>query len=536
MEPGPNSSNVGIVRSVSRCAAGVVFAVGLAVLGGWLFDVQALKSVHPSLVTMKANTATCFVLIGVSLWLLVAEPIGPARRRLGQACAFTVGAVGLLTLVEYLSGWNLGIDQLLFREGPQAVATSHPGRMAPNTALCFLCIGGVLLLRQGRAGARFWLSEALVHLAGLVGLVGLLGYIYGVSEFTGLAASTKMAVHTAVAFLVAYAGLVAARPERGLAAMLAWDCPGGMLLRRLLPTVIVLTILIGWLRVASERQGLTVFGTALRVTVDIVILGAALIVAARMLHRLDTGRKRAEQELQRLNTRLEQRTVELESVNAELEAFAYSVSHDLRAPLRAMDGFSQAVLEDYGDKLDAQGQHFLTRVREGARRMGELIDGLLRLSRVTRKEMSGERVDLSEMAKQVALELRTSQPGRQAEVRIQDGLVVRGDPTLLRAALENLLGNAWKFTGKKPSARVEFGSVKQGSEPVYFVRDNGAGFETAYADKIFVPFQRLHPATEFPGSGIGLATVQRIIHRHGGRIWAQGAPGEGATFYFTLKA
>jgi light-regulated signal transduction histidine kinase (bacteriophytochrome) len=161
---------------------------------------------------------------------------------------------------------------------------------------------------------------------------------------------------------------------------------------------------------------------------------------------------------------------------------------------------------------------------------------VLRLSRVTRKEMSDERVDLSEIAKQVALELRTSQPERRAEIHVQDALAVRGDPSLLRAAMENLLGNAWKFTGKKPSARIEFGSVKEGSETAYFVRDNGAGFDMAYADKLFAPFERLHPATEFSGSGIGLAAVQRIIRRHGGRIWAQGAPGEGATFYFTLKA
>ena len=237
-----------------------------------------------------------------------------------------------------------------------------------------------------------------------------------------------------------------------------------------------------------------------------------------------------------LEQRVAERTAELAAVNKELEAFAYSVSHDLRAPLRSMDGFSQALLEDYGDVLDETGRDYLRRVRNASQRMGQLIDDLLTLSRVTRREMHFTRVDLTALARSVARELREMEPERKVEVVIQDGLLARGDPRLMTIVLENLLNNAWKFTGKREEARIEFGSTLVDGGEAYYVRDNGAGFDMAYADKLFGAFQRLHRATEFPGTGVGLATVQRIIHRHGGRVWAEGAVGQGATFYFTLPS
>ncbi|MEI6186440.1 MAG: ATP-binding protein [Dehalococcoidia bacterium] len=225
---------------------------------------------------------------------------------------------------------------------------------------------------------------------------------------------------------------------------------------------------------------------------------------------------------------------ELAAVNKELESFSYSVSHDLRAPLRSIDGFSQALLEDYTDKLDDQGRNYLQRVRSNTQKMGELIDDLLKLSRVTRSEMKLEMVNLSTLAQSIANELQQTQPGRQVEFVKTPGLNASGDANLLRLLLENLLGNAWKFTAKHPQARIEFGSTRVDGKQVFFVRDDGAGFDMTYADKLFTPFQRLHAAGEFPGIGIGLATVQRIIHRHGGRVWAEGEIEKGAIFYFTL--
>ncbi len=225
---------------------------------------------------------------------------------------------------------------------------------------------------------------------------------------------------------------------------------------------------------------------------------------------------------------------ELERKNKELEAFSYSVSHDLRAPLRSIEGFSQALLEDYADALDAEGKSHLQRVRAAARRMGELIADLLDLSRVGSAELRRTRVDLSELARSVLAELARRDAGRTVETQVQDGLLADADGRLIQVALENLLGNAWKFTAKAPGAKITFGAEPRDGRAVYVVRDNGAGFDMSYADKLFSPFQRLHSDAEFSGTGIGLATVYRIVDRHGGRVWAEGAVGRGASVYFTL--
>jgi PAS domain S-box-containing protein len=224
----------------------------------------------------------------------------------------------------------------------------------------------------------------------------------------------------------------------------------------------------------------------------------------------------------------------LEDVNKELQSFSYSVSHDLRGPLRTMDGFSQALLEDHSQHLDEKGKHYVGRIRTAAQRMGRLIDDLLQLSRLTRMEMRVKPVDLSTMALAVIGELRESEPGRIVEVLIEPGLETRGDPGLLQVALQNLLSNAWKFTSRRERAVIEFGRVNDQPDSAFFVRDNGAGFDMQYADHLFSPFQRLHAEEEFKGTGIGLATVQRIIRRHSGRIWAEAAEEQGATFYFQL--
>ena len=247
-------------------------------------------------------------------------------------------------------------------------------------------------------------------------------------------------------------------------------------------------------------------------------------------------RKETERHIQQLNTALRERAMVLESVNHELEAFSYSVSHDLRAPLRAVDGFSRILLDEYADQLNDTGKDRLKRIRAAAQRMATLIDDLLKLSRITRSELKREDVNLSVLAGEVIEELHRQEPERAVQCMIQPDLIAWGDARLLRIVLDNLLGNAWKFTGKRPDAQIEFGMHSQDGESVYFVRDNGAGFDMAYAEKLFGAFQRLHETSEFPGTGIGLATAQRIIHKHGGRIWAEGEVEKGATFYFTLEA
>ena len=253
-----------------------------------------------------------------------------------------------------------------------------------------------------------------------------------------------------------------------------------------------------------------------------------------MIVRDITEQKRAEEALIKEKEEVEKKTHQLQVYVNELESFAYSVSHDLRAPLRSIDGFSQVLLEDYNDKLDDEGKDYLQRVRSASQHMAELIDDLLNLSRVTRCDMGSTNVDLSALAQTIAAEFKQNEPERDVQFTIAPGLVVRGDANLLRIALENLLGNAWKFSSGREHARIEMGYARNNGRSAYFVRDNGAGFNMDYTDKLFGVFQRLHSDKEFEGTGIGLATVQRIISRHGGTIWAEGAVGRGATFYFRL--
>jgi PAS domain S-box-containing protein len=276
-------------------------------------------------------------------------------------------------------------------------------------------------------------------------------------------------------------------------------------------------------------------GSEFPVEISLSPLKTAESVWVTSIIRDITQRRGDEENIRRLNRDLQQRAVALDAANKELEAFSYSVSHDLRAPLRAIDGFGQALLEDCATSLNEQCRQYLQRIRAATQRMGALIDDLLMLSRVTRAEIRREPVDLGQLAQSVIAGLETAEPGRKVERQIQAEMMADGDPRLMRIVFENLLGNAWKFSRYASPARIVAGSHMDNSGTlVYYVRDNGVGFDMAYADKLFGAFQRLHAVSDFPGTGIGLATVQRIIHRHGGRVWAESETGKGASFYFTL--
>jgi signal transduction histidine kinase len=266
---------------------------------------------------------------------------------------------------------------------------------------------------------------------------------------------------------------------------------------------------------------------------EVARVGAAF---DNMTSVIATERKALADANRELDERVRARTRQLEEANREHKAFAYTISHDLRGPLRTLSGFSEVLLEDYAGELDATARDYLTRIQNGAHSMGALIEGLLKLSRVNQAEINNERLDLSAMCAELIEELRDHEPDREIEVHIQPSVYADGDRHLLRDALSNLIGNAWKFTARTPRAQISFGAGHRNGTTVYYVRDNGAGFEPAYADKLFAPFQRLHNSREFAGAGIGLSTVQRIIQRHDGTVWASGEKDAGATFYFTLHS
>jgi signal transduction histidine kinase len=316
--------------------------------------------------------------------------------------------------------------------------------------------------------------------------------------------------------------------------------------------MLALALLLAWLiaeRITAPIRQLTADAAALgaghlsrRTTVtsgcEIGVLASAFNESAGAIEHLVDNLRATQNELRGLNLHLEQRvkdrTVQLAAVNTELEAFSFSVSHDLRAPLRRIDGFGVALLEDYGDRLDDDGRLMLNRLSAGCEQMSLLIDDLLRLSRVSRAELVYRKVDLTALAREIVSELRAAQPDHPVEVSTPDGLTVHGDASLLRVVLQNLLSNAWKFTRGQARPTIELGVVSQEGVPTFYVRDNGVGFDESKADRLFRAFQRLHDARDFEGTGVGLATVQRVIHRHGGRVWAEGVVGTGATFWFTV--
>ena len=670
-------------RDVSHWSGVTAFCVGAGALAGWVLDIGVLKSILPGWVEMKANTAVAFVLMGVAL-LTLAPPRSSGRSRIstslslfGRACGLCVGLVGLLSLSEYVFGWNPGFDQWLFVEPAGAVGTTNPGRMAPDTALCFALLAVALeLLRRPRSskvslvaaasfgavvtavaasaillyatpalgsfgwwgltmmaaptaalfatiGAsvtlRAWQDEVSIWSLGRTPSIAFLGglalllfiglntsrsiarlseadrFVTNVAEFhqtttlamaelahaqthtrgyviTGEARylrSQRAAIECCRAALAELRQLVAGNPREEEYCFLLevraneaieWFSRAGALERTNLSDEARRELVeqgedrMESLRLMVARRELedrrmlqlhrleaarasrlahvvSFAGTAVGVIVFLSVLFA--------LNRAFEERKRAEIALEQLNATLEeqiaQRTAQLEATNRELQAFSYSVSHDLRAPLRGIDGGSHALLEDFGDRLGEEARNYLDRIRSEIQRMGALIDDLLALSRLTVAALHKDYVDLSAMARTIADRLSDREPQRRVEFVIEDGLIAFCHRHFLDAALGNLLENAFKFTGKTPNARIEFGKIEAPGKRSFFVRDNGAGFDMAHATRLFSAFHRMHKSSEFPGTGVGLATVERVVQRHGGCVWAEAAPDCGATFYFTLE-
>ena len=524
-------------RRISGAAAMVAAALGALVLLGWSLDVDTLKRLLQGRVAMNPATAASFLLIGGALMLRdFMKPVPPWVRRTVWIAGGMVAALGVWRLIASAAGIDFGLDRILF---PASLARETPvNRMAPNTAFLFALIGTAMLAldREHRAASRT--AQALALLTLLRALITLAGYAYSVPRLAQVSTFIPMALNTALGFVAASLAVALVEPERGLTRSLVADAEGGRLARRLLPPALLLPLVLSWLGMEGEARD--VFDTQTAISV-MVVLGTLLlltiiVVTAESMIAAEALRSSVDLREAKLRRALRHRAQQIEAANAELEAFSYSVSHDLRAPLRSITGFSQALLEDHADKLNGEARDYLDRVARAGQRMAGLIDDLLRLSRVARADMNRSDVDLSTLAEERIAQLRSDEPGRVVDVVIQPGLRAHGDRELLRIAIDNLLENAWKYTSRSDQPRIELaheGSTPEGA-PIFVLRDNGAGFDMAHAHKLFTPFQRLHAEAEFHGSGIGLATVQRVMRRHGGRAWAEGEVGRGATFFFTL--
>lgn len=519
--------------SAVHLATGVM-ALGAIVHLGWALDNRELMSVSSGLVAMNPLTATGFILAGLSLRLGLTRPESRPAQAASAALAVLVVVLAALRLAGY-TGVDPGVDRLLYSERLDVEAI--PNRMAPNTAAAFLLSGlGLLPLRSSRRRVVLT-TQLLVLLVLAIAMVTLSGYAYSAGSLARVRDFIPMALHTAAGFVALSVGILCARPRAGLLAEVSAQESGGRMARQLLPAVVCVPLLLGWFRVHGERAGLydSGTGTGLMVAAWIVAFGAIVWWHSRALNRADAKRSRAEAEIAELNRALQRHATEIEASNRELEAFSYSVSHDLRAPLRSITSFSQALLEDHSASLDEEGRDYLQRVVRGGQRMADLIEDIMVLSRITRDEMERRPVDLSAAAREMVDELAREEPDREVAVEVQPGLVAEADPKLLRIMIENLLANAWKFTAGRPDPRIEFGATPgENGSRVFYVRDNGAGFDMEHAGRLFTPFQRLHSEAEFPGTGIGLATVQRVVRRHGGKVWAEGRVRHGATFYFTI--
>ena len=514
----------------SLVVASLVMLISLAVL---------LSGIRPFWIAMKPNTAIGLGALGIALLLATRKE---DQRRLQAlalvGCAALAMTIGAASLLEDLIGVKFGIDQLLFHGVPDTVATSYPGRPGQLTSALLIPLGLALLATVAAKPRLGWLAGLCCLPTLFVSMSLIIAYALNASELYTLGGHARPTSFTAVVvILLLAAGIMCQNPQHPLYRRLASGGAGGIMSRNVLPLVVVMNTALVGLRLWTQDEGVfhtAEFGSAAVASLSSLSMIMIVMVYARRMDGMEMARRVAEARERDLNAILKQRLTDLEEANHELEEFSYSVSHDLRTPLRAIDGFSGILAEDYADKLDSEGQRVIGVVREGTRKMAELIDDILAFSRIGRAEMSTASVDMNELIEGLLPEFAGLMEGHDIRIAVASLLPVQGDRMMLRRVWQNLLDNAIEYTGAKASARIEVGCGRGAGELEYWIKDNGAGFDMRYADKLFGMFRRLHGADEFSGTGIGLAIVKRIITRHGGRVWAEGQPDLGATFHFAL--
>jgi signal transduction histidine kinase len=579
MSQQPNERISQVAQVITRIAGAGVFVIGLIALGSWTFHKTGSAEAFPLLLGMKANTALAFALAGISLWLSRKREGPVIARRAGRVLALGVIAIGAITLSEFSFHWFSGFDEWLVK----APGMPMPGRMSYLTAINFCLTGlGLLIMdaepkRGPQPGQFFALTAIMVCLLAVVGYIIHMPVFYGE---TTLFPGTRMSGMTTVSFLVLATGILCARIEGNLMRVLVSRTDGGLILRRLLLLPVVVPLAVGFIPVILRHFHMTnpeisywMFSFADILTFTLIFCWTAvllyrvdlqrhadedrlkawnvelekrveertgqLLAANRELRDEVAERRHAEEQVRKLNANLEQRvsdrTEQINTAYKELESFSYSVSHDLRAPLRAIGNYSSMLLEE-NPQLSTESRTYLESAQRNVQKMQQLIDDLLAFSRVSHQQLQKQTVSLDEIARQCFAELQPEAKDREINLTVRSNLQCRADPALIKQLMVNLLSNAIKFTRRRGVAMIEVGSMASDADKglVFFVRDNGAGFDMARAHKLFAVFQRLHRETEYEGTGLGLAIVQNIVNRHGGRVWTESEPDKGATFFFTL--
>lgn len=520
--------------------SGIIGTFGLATeLGGY----HQLAGLGSKGIPIAPSSALCIILLSVAMAIQSAKVAGVTAKVLSAAFAAIVLFIGTAVTysVIFEPSWDLELILFPHQETVSGVLVKH---MSPMASVSYILLASAVLALVPRARWAGWKvrqsAAALAISAFAIGFVGTLGHafnsplLYG-SQIRPIALIASISLILLGAVLMANVG-----PEYWPLRAFSGNSVRARLLRYFLPVVVLIVLVTNWLMTVLPENlsnpailsSLLALGSATAALAAVMRLSN---VIGGQVDRKNKDLEEAQSALERANTQLEQRSEELSRLNRELEAFSYSVSHDLRAPLRSIDGFAYTLGEKLPGGADGeQMREELDRIRAAAQRMGTLIDDLLSLSRATRGGLEIGSVDLAATANSIIARLRAQDPTRKVSFVCADEAWAEGDARLLEVALENLLNNAWKFTSKRADARIEFEMRMEDGRKVYTVRDNGAGFDQAFAGRLFEPFERLHPGKEFPGTGIGLAIVKRIVDRHRGQIWAEGAAGKGASFSFTL--
>ena len=529
------------LKTFSKLAGLLTIVVGLTVIVGWAFNISILKSILPSELSMRPNAALSFMLSSIVFVILLHSNTGILGKRIGQLIALAVFILALLTLIEYIFNRNLGIDQLLFRENNGAFLSITNGKMSANTAFGFLFVSLSLLFFDTKIGKYILPSQVLSLLVVMLALMGITSRFYSRWSLLQLFQSTAMSFPTAFLFFVMSLGILISHPYEGFMKNATTENSSGIMLRYLFPAAILLPVIIELLATIGVEIGLyniqlEPIARTLGMLFSVTVL---LWLAVSKYEQFEMKQRKAEEEVKILNEELEkrviERTKELQTANKELESFSYSVSHDLRAPIRAIDGFTRKLADEYDKVLDDEGKRLLNIVLNNTKNMGQLIDDLLSFSRFSRKKVEQRDINMKGLVGEVSKELIEFNLDRKLEISIIEPLLeIKGDRALLKQVIVNLLSNSIKFTKSREKAIIEIGSYKNDDQNIYFVRDNGVGFNMKYVHKAFEVFQRLHSSSEFEGTGVGLAIAHKIIQRHGGKIWAESEIGKGATFYFSL--